>query len=106
MPVPLPLTVVGNINLQHAYQVKVRTVRWYCVAKQEGMSMNKQSQHNGGLSPLPTYADCISPIRKKGEAGSFMLIDPPCDYLVVILITSFLRALPAAAERPELWSTL
>ena len=68
--------------------------------------MNKQAQHNGGLSPLPTYADCISSIRKKGEAGSFMLIDPPCDYLVVILITSFLRALPAAAERPELWSTL
>ena len=76
------------------------------MAKQEGMSMNKQSQHNGGLSPLPTYEDCISSIRKKGEVGSFMLIDPPCDYLVVILITSFLRALPAAAERPELWSTL
>ena len=68
--------------------------------------MNKQSQHNGGLSPLPTYADCISPIRKKGEAGSFMLIDSPRDYLVVIPITSFLRAPPAVTERPELWSTL
>ena len=42
-----------------------------------GDEHEKQAQHNGGLSPLPTYADCISPIRKKGEAGSFMLIDPP-----------------------------